>query len=832
MTAIPASTLDEGRKRLGELIVKVSPLGQLSNEAETRFHFIDGLLTDCLGWDKQDIHVEHHEDGDFADYELGRPTRVLIVEAKKAGLPFTFPVEHSAKRCIVPIASLLDADPSLAAALKQCQDYCVRRGVQYGVVCNGPQLVAFLASRSDGIAPLKGKAIAVNGESQLLHNFTLLWQHLSPWAVVEKRLGQLLSAAVGSALPRKLSTLLLEYPRFRYRNQSQEELRTVADLLLEDVTVVPEIEPEFYRQCYCESGALSSFAILSKDLINARYAALFDSKQDAPQVTSIANGSGDLLSSSNAVAEAIAKRPIVLIGDVGVGKTSFLKHLIYVRAEAEFGKSIYVYIDLGSQGALESDLKTFVLDEIERQLLSRYGVDIQQKEFVRGVYDLDVKRFRAGVWSDIYETDRALYDEKLRDLLSEKLRNKASHAQHSIKHIARGRKTDVILILDNADQRDLDTQQAAFLIAQNFAREWDAIVFIAVRPQTFHQSKRAGALSAYPPKVFTISPPRPEQLLEKRLLFALDMAEGRLPVERLHGLRLNLHGLALFLKALLSSLGRNKEILELLSNITGGNMRAVVELITRFISTPNVDSDKIIQIMQETGRYEIPLHEFAKVAILGDYAHYNPASSIALNVFDVGFPDEREHFLALLVLGHLNHEGAHRSLENFVRSAHLVSEMQDLGFVPQQVLACLRRLTNKKLIETTERVTFDEDVLGNLIGDMPSAFRITTVGAYHLLRWAGSFAYLDAMVFDTPIFREASLKLVAQNPNSFDIADRFDRAVAFRDYLNGVWQDAGISRPYFDWALCAAEGQRNFEAVEAAIQRMGKARRSAAKDAK
>lgn len=827
LSATPARTLDEGRRALGELIIRLAPLGQLSNEAETRFHFIDGLLIDCLGWESQDIHVEMHEEGDYADYELGRPTRTLILEAKKAGLQFVFPAEHSAKRPIVSLASLLEADAALAAAIRQCQNYCVRRGVQYAVVCNGSQVVAFLASRSDGIAPLKGKALVINGETQLLMNFNLLWQHLSPWGVADRRLSQLLSSGVGSSLPRKLSSLLLEYPKFRYRNHVQEDLRTVADLLLEDVTLVPEVEPEFYRQCYCESGALSSFAIVSKELINARYAALFDSASDAPQTAPVTNGSGTLLSASNAVAEAIAKRPIVLIGDVGVGKTSFLKHLIYVRAQAEFGKSIYIYIDLGSKGALENDLKAFVLDEIERQLLSRYSVDIQQKAFVRGVYDLEVKRFRGGVWGDIYDTNRQEYDQKLREDLSARVANKALHVQQAVKHIARGRKTDVILILDNADQRDLGVQQAAFLIAQNFAREWDAIVFIAVRPQTFHQSKRAGAMSAYPPKVFTISPPRPELLIQKRLVFALDMAEGRLPIERLHGLRLNLHGLALFLKALLSSLQKNKEILELLSNITGGNMRAAVELITRFISTPNVDSDKIIQIMRESGRYDIPLHEFAKVAILGDYAHFNPASSIALNVFDVSFPDPREHFLALLLLGYLNHDGAHRNLEQFVRGDTLVSEMQDHGYIPPQVLACLRRLTNKKLIETTERVTFDEDVLGSLVGDMPSAFRITTVGAYHLLRWAGSFAYLDAMAFDTPIFTDEAMKAMAQNPGSFDIVERFGRTLAFRQYLTGIWKDATLSPAYFDWAVCVSEGVRAFQGVESAIGKMGRSLKDA-----
>ena len=84
-------------------------------------------------------------------------------------------------------------------------------------------------------------------------------------------------------------------------------------------------------------------------------------------------------------------------------------------------------------------------------------------------------------------------------------------------------------------------------------------------------------------------------MVEKRLHFALKMAEGQLPVESIRNLSLKVDSLAAFLKALLAALAKNKQIAELLANVTGGNMREVMELITRFISTPNVDAKKIIE---------------------------------------------------------------------------------------------------------------------------------------------------------------------------------------------------------------------------------------------
>jgi hypothetical protein len=150
------------------------------------------------------------------------------------------------------------------------------------------------------------------------------------------------------------------------------------------------------------------------------------------------------------------------------------------------------------------------------------------------------------------------------------INDKPEHLRRSVEHVARARQKQVIIIIDNADQRSTEIQQSAFIIAQEFARSWEAIVFITARPQTFFQSKRAGALAAYPHKVFTILPPRPEVVIEKRLIFALKVAEGHIAPDILQGVRLTLGNMAVFLRALLNSMERNRDIKEILANITGG----------------------------------------------------------------------------------------------------------------------------------------------------------------------------------------------------------------------------------------------------------------------
>ena len=246
----------------------------------------------------------------------------------------------------------------------------------------------------------------------------------------------------------------------------------------------------------------------------------------------------------------------------------------------------------------------------------------------------------------------------------------------------------------------------------------------------------------------------------------------------------------------------------------------------KFIGSPNVNSDKIIRIMEEGGSYVVPVHEFSKSAILGDYSHYHEESSLAFNMFDVRFSDRREHFLAPVILGFLNYNESHRDNEGFVLSATLMDECQRQGLTEQQTNSALRRLSDKRLIETTERVTFAEDAMGadRLFDDLPRAFRITTIGAYHLRKWLATFAYLDAMIFDTPIFDDGITNQIALNLQSFNIEHRLLRTTTFRSYLNTSWHDAAIEVPYFDWNQCVQSGEDTFQSVERFVENQGLSR--------
>ncbi len=481
------------------------------------------------------------------------------------------------------------------------------------------------------------------------------------------------------------------------------------------------------------------------------------------------------------LAESISRRPILLIGSVGVGKTTFIRNLMKIEAPSVFEKAITLYIDLGSQATLSVDLKSFVIEEVIEQLRENYEIDIEERNFFRGVYHSDLQRFRKGIYSDLYETDPQRFKDKELEFLEKKFTTPEEHLKQSLKHVANGRKKQLIMILDNSDQRDEYTQQQVFLISQEIAEHWSTTVFVTLRPETFHRSQQMGALSGYHPKAFSVSPPRVDLVLEKRLSFALKLTRGEIPIQALPaGMGVRFSSLESVICSFLRSLQINRELSECIDNISGGNIRLALDLVRDFFGSGHVDTQKIVDIQRDDkkGRYTVPLHEFLRAVIFGDNLYYDSNRSPIVNLFDISSNDPREHFLLSLLIGVIHSLGSSGSNGGFVETSIVYEHLQGIGFIADQIDKALVISTKKKLIETAARLIPQPGQT------MPHTLRVTTLGLYHITRLCSRFEYVDAVIIDTPILDSNVRESVRDVP---DIDSRLDRAECFRHYLDTQW---------------------------------------------
>jgi GTPase SAR1 family protein len=811
--------MSDGRRELVKILSERPAHSAEWNEAQNRFQFIDRLLKDCLGWQVPHMQVEEPDGaGGRMDYLLGdsHPAKAIL-EAKRESVSFG-DLPGSTKMQVRKLKPLLEASPQLQSAFNQCLQYCALKGVRLGIVCNGPQLLVFQAFSPHG-APSEGECYFFDGFERYIEHFPLLWKILSPEGISENRAYRDIALHRSPRIPPKASDSIPDPQRYRYRSAFQENIRTLANLLLEEIEDNQQVRRSFYRDCYVSVEANNRHTLLSKQIIKHRYRRATGESVDPKQLkVETELGRIQPIFADTELAAALSTRPVVVLGDVGVGKTSFFENLAFQLEEGEHDDYILLHINLGQKGTIASDLRAFIVQEIVTILRVKYHVNIDSEAFIKSAHHKELVSFDEGPNGALRELNPTQYELRKIDYLNVLAADRAAHLTASLAHLSHGRKKQIVVLIDNADQRNYDTQQQAFLISQELSASGSCLVFVALRPSTFFDSKRRGALSGYQNKIFSISPPPADEVIERRLQFAIRVAEGKQQLDSLEGVRFRLDGIVLFLKATLRSIRSNQDIQGFLGNITGGNTRSVIELVTSFFGSPNVDSEKIIEIERKTGRYQVPLHEFTKHALLGEYSYYNPQSSLyACNVFDVSQSDRREHFLKPAILAFLYSNSGLANRDGFVTGVDIVNEMRSLGFEEDQTRNALRKLSRNRLVETPHahyrEIEVNEGVLPEVF-----PYRATSIGMYHVRKWIGTFSFLDAVSIDTPIFDEHARTKIIEVAGSFSIHHRMEKARLFRSYLEEQWLSSGIGTSYFDFSEIVRSQDSSFRAVESAVR--------------
>jgi len=785
-----------GKSKLTSTIRERTEDSKHWNEAQNRFQFIDVLLMDCLGWPRASIEVEKRDDGGISDFHLGS---FAILEAKRESLDFKFP-PSGGKDKITKLRNIYNFCDNAKEAIEQVFNYCARQGIPLAIVCNGPQMIIFQAIVS-GQKLLDMDCLYFDGLADYERGFSKLWDYLSPAGLHDGIALSQLNVKRAQAIPPKPSVSISNVSEKRQRDQFQESLNSLCELLLQSLSNHEEVKSDFYRDCYVNLDANNRHLNLSRNLIENRYDRATTPRKPSPLKKTVRTRHGDkpiVDIDPSVLMQASSAEPVVVLGDVGVGKTSFFENL-YENALSVRGKdTIFLTIDLGTQASLAAGLKEHVLDSIQKQLQRKYDIDIHHNEFVRSIYHEEISSFSNSIYGKLRKVGGG-FETQLINKLSELIGKKDEHLHASLSHLSFGQNKTIVIVIDNADQRNFNIQQDAFLIANELASKKYAVVFIALRPSTYYASKTKGALSAYKSKFFTVSPPPADQVIEKRIQYALRVAQGQVKPKALKGIGLPFTDARDFLRVLLRSLHGDDRIRAFLNNVTGGNIRSVIDLIAGFCGSPNVNSKGIILKEQESGNSIIPLHLITRHSLLTDNKFFHSESSyVSINVFDVDFADCRNHFLRPMIIAFMNSTSSVRDKDGYVTGKNLIRELTKFQFLDFQIRRALQKLCEGKLIETPYSHHRETGIAED---DDPDKmhYRVTSVGNYHVQNWMSEFNYLEIMATDTPVFDADVLGKLTKLAPTFGMTGRVARAKLFKKYLIDQWGELKMSPDYFDF---------------------------------
>ena len=281
------------------------------------------------------------------DYELGNPRR-LVVEAKREGDYFSLPTGFSDRVCRV--STVVEKGTDVKSAVRQAAVYCGERGIPFGAVTNGHQVIAFIGSRQDSCPLDTSPPTRFPRSNRCWRTTARFGSVFQGRAVAARNLDRLLRAERLPPPPPKPSRSLLNYPGFKRRNSIQTELNILGGMFIEDIVRRPELQEEFLQECYCPSEALSQYALISKRLIRARYSLVQEKGVQPKQARGKKALAREL--TRDLRAGNLSQLRVILLGDVGVGKSMFIQHLIHVEARELLERALVLSIDFGEEPAL------------------------------------------------------------------------------------------------------------------------------------------------------------------------------------------------------------------------------------------------------------------------------------------------------------------------------------------------------------------------------------------------------------------------------------------------------------------------------------------------
>jgi len=776
-----------------------------TNEATTRLRAIDSILFDVLGWSRTSVETERYcRCEGYSDYALFHGNDLaLIIEAKRDRESFLLP-DLQFPDTPVAFSLLAKECPAAEKALRQALGYAAAEGARYIAITNGHQWLMGLTFVPN--QKIEQRSVFVFESYRAIRDtkFRTFFNCFSPEAICGNRPSQSLIESRKALAPPKLSASIINYPVAAGRNVIANELYVSTATVLEEVRS-EETSEQFLTACYVTPQQNAGVLTQTRELISQRLS--LDQHSRSIPGSSI----------ESVIDKHSPEKPVIVLGKVGHGKSTFLRYLRRVQAKDLLEQYIQIDVNFIDRPETPEQVGPYIYKRIEEQLLEEYQTDIHANNLVRGFLHGDIERFKRSYEGQQYAEGTEEYKAAERHFVQQIRNDPHVYLTRVFEHLRRGRIRDgkghsVAIFLDNLDRRIDSIQEEAFLRASAMARDWAAVLFVCLRPGTFYRSAHFGVLDSVAPLTVTVTSPKTHLLVSKRLKYAKKVALGIAETKRGNSggsfgkdLSLELPSVAEFLESIADSFWSSRALSDLFDAVSNGNARDLLQYVHRVLTSMHLDTRKILAKIKKGG-YQMPVHEALRALLYGDSLHYDPERSIFINVFDIARSDPAEHFSRLLILRHLLHCQSGPPNYGYATVSQVVSTVCQIGFSDQHVAEGVEYLFEKGCLES--KLSYDRwdrsiDVI-----------RLTARGRYTVTTLVRTFNYVDAVCVDTPIvvdtFRDVLQDVLA-------IRDRLNRCRVFLKYLDQCAQSLADSQSFEFWVSISRDVQDEIARVESKL---------------
>ena len=449
------------------------------------------------------------------------------------------------------------------------------------------------------------------------------------------------------------------------------------------------------------------------------------------------------------IAKLLDSRVILILGDVGTGKSTFIHYFLKIEIENYTKWNIYkpIFVDFK---ALSDDIEVIQfansrIDEGLKELFAeKLGNEAKSFRTLQEIFQEDLS-WNEGLYQHCKDLGRG-------DLVDTMEIDDIKRYKDDIRHFNKRRMQysenrfgrRIIVVLDNVDHIENNQKvQQLFVFAHSLALDNCCSIIITMRTYNVYGNvHHYDPYSAFNPRYLHLSLPDVSKMVDKRVEYALKIINKEVQLPHSGDIKVSISS-PLFreeIQGVLKSFATERNVATL-KTIAYYDLRELLRMCHRALASGHLYPSARRQNYPEVRTYDL-----IQALILGNWRYYNPEDETAaiINIFDDECPYEKGKVLirirllqTVLILG-----------ARLVPVVRILASMENLGFDKEDVVNSLQKMIYHSLISPVYPTGLD--IAKNTI----RAVHLTQKGSYYLDTLIKEVRYYENMRFATYVEKD------------------------------------------------------------------------------